>query len=62
MITNYLSIEEKVVIAQSKAEYIKAKSSLLRKDLVKAMDLAIKSKEKADELKKALKDEKKLVI
>ena len=58
---DYLSIEEKVVIAQSKAEFAEAESSRLRKDLVEAMDQAMKSKEKADELKKALKVEKKLV-
>ena len=59
--TNYLSIEEKVVIAQSKAEFAEAESSRLRKDLVEAMDQAMKSKEKVDELKKALKVEKKLI-
>ena len=59
--TDYLSIEEKVVIAQSKAEFVEAESSRLRKDLVEAMDQAMKSKEKVDKLKKALKVEKKLV-
>jgi len=59
--TDYLSIEEKVVVAQSKAEFAEAKSSHLRKDLVEAMDQAVKSKEKANELKKPLKVEKKLV-
>nr|POF11027.1 hypothetical protein CFP56_13545 [Quercus suber] len=61
LMTNYLSIEEKLVVAQSKAEFAETKSSHLRKDLVKAMDQAMKSKEKADELKKALNVEKKLV-
>ena len=61
LMTDYLSIEEKVVIAQSKAEFVEAKSSRLRKDLVEAMDQAMKSKEKVDKLKKALKVEKKLV-
>ena len=50
-----------MVVAQSKVESAEAKSSRLRKDLVKAMDRVVKSKEKADELKKALKVEKKLV-
>ena len=59
--TDYLSVEEKVVIAQSKAESAEAESSRLRKDLVEAMDQAMKSKEKVDELKKALKVKKKLV-
>ena len=58
---DYLSIEEKVVVAQSKAKSVEAKSSHLRKDLVEAMDQAVKSKEKVGELKKALKVEKKLV-
>ena len=58
---DYLSIEEKVVVAQSKAKSAEAKSSHLRKDLVEAMDQAVKSKEKVGELKKALKVEKKLV-
>ena len=59
--TDYLSIEEKVAVAQSKAESAEAESSHLRKDLVEAMDQAVKSKEKADKLNKALKVEKKLV-
>ena len=50
-----------MVVAQSKAESAKAESSRLRKDLVEPMDQAVKSKEKANELKKALKVEKKLV-
>jgi len=50
-----------VVIAQSKAESAEVESSRLRKDLVEAMVQAVKSKEKANELKKALKVEKKLV-
>nr|POE57956.1 hypothetical protein CFP56_38319 [Quercus suber] len=61
LITNYLSVEEKVVVTQSKAESAEVESSRLRKDLVEAMDQAMKSKEKADELKKALKVKKKLV-
>ena len=59
--TDYLSVEEKVVIAQSKAESTEAKNSRLRKDLVEAMDQAMKSKDKVDKLKKALKVKKKLV-
>ena len=50
-----------MVIAQSKAESAEVESSRLRKDLVEAMVQAVKSKEKANELKKALKVEKKLV-
>ena len=59
--TDYLSVEEKVVITQSKAESTEAKNSRLRKDLVEAMDQAMKSKDKVDKLKKALKVKKKLV-
>lgn len=58
--TDYLSIDEKVVIAQSKAELVEVESSRLRKDL-ESMDQAMKSKEKVDKLKKALQVEKKLV-
>ena len=50
-----------MVIAQSKVESAEAESSHLRKDLVEAMDQAMKSKEKANELKKALNFEKKLI-
>ena len=50
-----------MVIAQSKVESAEAESSHLRKDLVEAMDQAMKSKEKADELKMALNFEKKLI-
>ena len=50
-----------MVIAQSKAESAEVESSRLRKDLVEAMVQAVKSKEKANELKKALKVEKKLI-
>ena len=50
-----------MVVAQSKVEFAEAESSCLRKDLVEAMDQAVKPKEKADELKNALKVKKKLV-
>ena len=35
---DYLSIEEKVVVTQSKAESAEVESSHLRKDMVEAMD------------------------
>nr|POF03052.1 hypothetical protein CFP56_70074 [Quercus suber] len=60
--TNYLSSEEKVVVANSKVDSIEAESSMLRKDLIEAMDLVTKAKEKVKDLKDALKVEKKLVI
>ena len=60
--TNYLSSEEKVVVANSKVDSVEAESSRLRKDLIEAMDQATKAKEKVKELKDTLKVEKKLVI
>ena len=58
----YLSSEEKVVVTNSKVDFIEAESSKLRKDLTKAMDQATKTKEKVKELKDALKAEKMLVV
>lgn len=52
--TDYLSNEEKVIVANSKVESIEAKSSKLRKDLIKAMDETNKAKEKIKELKEVL--------
>ncbi|KAL0015227.1 hypothetical protein SO802_002296 [Lithocarpus litseifolius] len=46
--TNYLSNEEKVVVANSKVDSVKAESSRLRKDLIEAMDQLTKAKEKKD--------------
>ena len=60
--TDYLSSEEKLVVANSKVDFVKAESSKLRKDMIKAMDQATKANEKVKELKDALKVEKMLVI
>ena len=60
--TNCLSNEEKVVVANSKVDVVEAESSRLRKDLIEAMDQLTKAKDKVKELKEALKVEKKLVI
>ena len=60
--TDYLSSEEKVVVANSKVDYVEAESSRLRKDPIEAMDRSTKAKEKVKELKEALKVEKNLVI
>ena len=49
-------------MANSKVDLIEAKSSKLRKNLIKDMDQSTKAKEKLKELKDALKVEKKLVI
>jgi len=59
---DYLSSEEKVVVANSKVDSVEVQSSRLRKDLIEAMDHMTKAKEKVKELKDALKVEKKLVI
>ena len=58
MTIDYSNNKEKVVVANSKVDSIKAQSSKLRKDLIKAMDQSMKVKE----LKEVLKVEKKLVI
>nr|POF02876.1 hypothetical protein CFP56_10933 [Quercus suber] len=55
--TNYLSSEEKVVVANSKVDFVEAKRSRLRKDLIEAIDRPSKAKEKVKELKAALKFE-----
>ncbi|XP_075660114.1 uncharacterized protein LOC142629949 isoform X2 [Castanea sativa] len=59
--TDYLSNEEKVVVANSKVEFVEVESSKLRKDLIEAINQAIKAKEKVKELSEALKVEKMLV-
>ena len=59
---DYLSSEEKLVVANSKVDFVEVESSKLRKDLIKAMDQATKANEKVKELKDALKVEKMLVI
>ena len=59
---DYLSSKEKVIVANSKVDSIKAESLWLRKDLIEAMDQSTKAKEKVKELKEALKIEKNLII
>lgn len=46
MTTDYLSSEEKVVVANSKVDSIEAESSKLRKNLIEVVDQATKAKEK----------------
>ena len=41
MIIDYLSYEEKVVVANSKVKSVEPEISKLRKDLIEAMDQAI---------------------
>ena len=50
------------MVINSKVDSIEAESLKLRKDLIKAMDQAMKAKENVKELKDTLKVEKKLVI
>jgi len=49
------------VVANSKVDSVKAESSRLRKDLIEAMDQAMKAKGKVKELNEVLKVEKFLV-
>ena len=60
--TNYLSNEEKVVMANSKNKSVEAESLKLRKDLIEAMDETNKVKMKIKELSEALTVEKMLFI
>ena len=60
--TNFLSTEEKTVVANSKLEFVKAKSLKLRKDMIVAMDETNKVNEKIRELIEALHVEKVLVV
>ena len=60
--TNYLEIEEKVGVVNSKLESVEAESWKLRKDLIEAMDKVNRAKEKIKELNEALKVEKLLVV
>ena len=58
----FLSTEEKTVVANSKLEFVKAKSLKLRKDMIVAMDKTNKVNEKIKELIEALHVEKMLVV
>ena len=60
--TNFLSTEEKTVVANSKLEFVEAKSLKLRKDMIVAMDETNKVNEKIRELIEALHVEKMLVV
>ena len=59
--TDYLSTEEKVVVANSRSSLWRLTSSRLQKDLIKAMDEATKAKGKVKELNKVLKVDKLLI-
>ena len=62
MTTDFLAIEEKLVMANSWAEATKAESSKLRKDLIEAMREANDTKTKLKEFSDELRTEKMLVI
>lgn len=51
---DFLSIEEKVIVANSKLESVEAESLKLRKDLIATMDETNKANEKIKELNEAL--------
>lgn len=60
--TDYLTIEEKLVMANSQAEATKAESSKLRKDLIEAMGEANNAKTKLKEVFDEQRTGKMLVI
>uniref|UniRef100_A0A7N2QYM1 Uncharacterized protein n=1 Tax=Quercus lobata TaxID=97700 RepID=A0A7N2QYM1_QUELO len=62
MMTDYLTTEEKLVMANSWAEATKAESSKLRKDLIEAMGEANDAKTNLKEVSDELRIEKMLVI
>ena len=59
--TDYLNVEEKVVMATSKAESIEVEFSQLKKDLIVAMNKRNDANRKIKELIEALRVEKALV-
>ena len=60
--TEYLFMEERVVMANSKAKSLEAKISRLRKDLINAMKKGNVAKVKIKSLGKELKVEKALTL
>ena len=60
--TDYLNMEEKVVVANSKVESVEVECSKLRKDLIVAMNERNDANEKIKELTEALHVEKALII
>ena len=61
IMTDYLNVEEKVVMATSKAESIEVEFSQLKKDLIVAMNKRNDANRKIKELIEALRVEKALV-
>ena len=60
--TEYLNMEEKVVVANSKEESVEVESSKLRKDLIAAKNETNDANQKIRELTEALHVEKVLVV
>ena len=60
--TDYLNMEKKVMVANSKVESVEVECSQLRKDLIVAMNERNKVHEKIKELTEALRVEKALVV
>ena len=60
--TDYLNMEKKVMVANSKVESVEVECSQLRKDLIVAMNERNKVHEKINELTEALRVEKALVV
>nr|POE99909.1 hypothetical protein CFP56_54768 [Quercus suber] len=60
--TDYLNVEEKVVMATSKAETVETECSQLKKDLIFAMNERNEANQKVKELTESLRVEKALVV
>nr|POF01849.1 hypothetical protein CFP56_36621 [Quercus suber] len=60
--TDYLNIEEKVIVATSKAKSVEVECSQLKKDLITTMNEKNEANQKIKELTKALRVEKALVV
>ena len=60
--TDYLNMEEKVVVATSKVESMEVECSQLKKDLIAVMNERNDANQKIKELTKALHVEKVLVV
>ena len=60
--TNYLNVEDKVVVATSKVESMEVECSQLKKDLIAIMNERNEANQKIKELTKDLHVEKALVI
>ena len=60
--TDYLNVEEKVMMATSKAKSVKAECSQLKKDLIIAMNERNEVNQKVKELTESLHVEKALII